>query len=87
MSQEITKVIADGALLSVIGISANKHYEWFTFINEYAAGIGVLLSIVFGVVASAFYVLTYLKKNKNTIEIAKLKKKIARIEDRKAEDD
>jgi len=86
VKQEITKALADGALLSVIGISANKNYEWFTFINEYAAGIGVILSVIFGVVASVFYWLTYRKKTKNAIEIVKLKRELSRIGDRESDD-
>ncbi len=61
MKQEITKALADGtATLAVGGGIANK-LGWFEFINTNAPGLGVLASCLFGVVATVFYFLTYVK--------------------------
>ena len=47
--------------MSAVGTGASSYFGLFTFINENAPGIGVLLSLVFGVVGLIFYYLTWKK--------------------------
>ncbi len=61
MKQESVKALADGAIISAVSTGANSYFGWFTFINANAPGIGVLLSLVFGVVGLVFYYLTWKK--------------------------
>lgn len=61
MKQETVKHIADGATLSAVGSGASSYFEWFTFINANAPGIGILLSFFFGVIGLVFYWLTWKK--------------------------
>jgi len=72
MKQETIKHLADGATISAVSSGASSYFGWFTFINENAAGIGVILSFLFGVTASVFYCLTWRKAtlaNENKKEI------------------
>ena len=76
MKQEIVKVLTDGAntltTVSGIGTSAWGALEYWDFINTNAAGIGVLLTMLFGMVAIIFNFYNSLKisqaeKNKKDI--------------------
>jgi len=55
VKQESLKVLADGATTLAVGSGASSYFGWFVFINEYAPGVGVILSFVFGVVGIIFY--------------------------------
>ncbi len=61
MKQESVKHLADGATTLAVSTGASSYFGWFTFINTNAPGIGVLLSLVFGVVGLIFYYLTWKK--------------------------
>lgn len=67
MKQEIVKVLTDGAntltTVSGIGTSAWGALEYWDFVNTNAAGIGVLLTILFGLVAIIFNFYNSLKLN------------------------
>jgi len=61
VKQESVKALADGATISAVSTGASSYFGWFTFVNANAPGIGVLLSMVFGVVGLIFYYLTWKK--------------------------
>jgi len=67
VKQEIVKVLTDGAntltTVSGIGTSAWGALEYWDFINTNAAGIGVLLTMLFGMVAIVFNFYNSLKLN------------------------
>lgn len=72
MSQNTVKALADGAIATAATAGAGSYLGWFDFINQNAAGIGVIISFLSFVVAITFYVLTYRKpdnsrKNANKI--------------------
>ncbi len=62
MKQESVKSLADGAMTLAVSSGASSYFGWFTFINDNAPGIGVLLSFMFGSIGIIFYYLT-LKKS------------------------
>ena len=83
MKQEIVKVLTDGAntltTVSGIGTSAWGALEYWDFINTNAAGIGVLLTLLFGMVAIVFNFYNSLKLNqadKNKKDISGLGEKL-----------
>lgn len=83
MKQEIVKVLTDGAntltTVSGIGTSAWGALEYWDFINTNAAGIGVLLTMLFGMVAIVFNFYNSLKLNqadKNKKDISGLGEKL-----------
>ena len=55
MKQESVKHLADGAITLAVGSGASSYYGWFVFINEFAPGVGVILSFVFGTIGIIFY--------------------------------
>jgi hypothetical protein len=57
----IEKHLADGATISAVGSGASSYFGWFEFVNDNAAGIGVLLSFFFGSIGLIFYWLTWKK--------------------------
>jgi len=59
--QESVKHLADGATALAVSIGANSYLGWFTFINTNAPGIGVLLSLIFGLIGLVFYILNWRK--------------------------
>lgn len=61
MKQETVKHFADGATISAVGTGASSYFGWFSFINDNAPGIGVLLSLIFGVIGIVFYYMTWKK--------------------------
>ena len=61
MKQESLKHLADGATISAVSTGAGNYLGWFGFINENAPGIGVLLSMFFGICGVVFYVISYRK--------------------------
>ena len=61
MKQESVKHLADGATTLAVSTGASSYFGWFTFLNSNAPGIGVLLSLVFGVIGLVFYYLTWRK--------------------------
>lgn len=61
MKQESVKHLADGATTLAVSSGASSYFGWFTFINENAPGIGVLLSFLFGSIGLIFYWLTWKK--------------------------
>ena len=74
MKTDTVKHLADGATTLAVSSGASSYFGWFIFINEYAAGIGVVLSAIFGLVASVFYCLTWQKttlanENKKDLEV------------------
>ena len=74
MKQESVKHLADGATISAVSTGASSYFGWFTFVNENAPGIGVLLSFFFGVIGLIFYWLTWKKSmlaEANKKELAK----------------
>lgn len=73
MKQESAKHLADGATTLAISSGASSYFGWFTFINDNAPGIGVLLSLFFGVIGVIFYYLNQKKltladENKNKLD-------------------
>lgn len=73
MKQELTKVLADGTVTLAVGGGIATKLGWFEFINVNASALGFLASVFFGVVATLFYLLTYLKatqsdENKKNLE-------------------
>jgi len=62
VKQENVKSLADGATTLAVSSGASSYFGWFTFINDNAPGIGVLLSLIFGLIGIIFYWLT-LKKS------------------------
>ena len=80
MKQESVKHLADGATISAVSTGASSYFGWFTFINENAPGIGVLLSFFFGVIGLIFYYLTWKKSTlaeTNKKELDSNKKELA----------
>lgn len=73
IKQEVTQTIAEYALLGSVGTGIASEMSWFQFINANAQGLGFITSVVFGIIATVFYVITYLKKTNNTKEIENLK--------------
>jgi hypothetical protein len=61
VKQESVKHLADGATTLAVGSGASSYFGWFVFVNNNAAGIGVLLSFFFGVIGLIFYWLTWRK--------------------------
>ena len=61
MKLENVKHLADGATISAVGSGASSYFGWFEFVNDNAAGIGVLLSFFFGTIGLIFYWLTWKK--------------------------
>ena len=61
MKQESVKHLADGATTLAVSAGASSYFEWFTFLNANAPGIGVLLSLVFGLIGLIFYYLNWKK--------------------------
>lgn len=61
MKQESVKHLADGATTLAVSSGASSYFGWFTFINENAPGVGVILSFLFGVIGIIFYWLTWSK--------------------------
>lgn len=61
MKQESVKHLADGATTLAVSTGASSYFGWFTFINANAPGIGVLLSLVFGLIGLVFYYLNWKK--------------------------
>ena len=61
MRQESVKHLADGATTLAISSGASSYFGWFTFINNNAPGIGVLLSFFFGSIGLIFYFFTWKK--------------------------
>lgn len=79
MKQELTKGIADGATTLAVSAGASSYFGWFTFINDNAPAIGILLSFFFGVSGLVFYWLTWKKSilaDENKIEILKQGEKL-----------
>ncbi|MCJ8292900.1 MAG: hypothetical protein MJK15_00705 [Colwellia sp.] len=82
MNQEIAKTIADTATAVAVTAGASSYFKVFEFLNQYAGGIGVLISLLSFTVATTFYVLTYRKPDAsidNTVEIKKLKEQLKNI--------
>lgn len=83
MKQETLKHLADGtsALAVSTGIG-NSAFVYWDFINKNAAGIGVILSVFFGLIAIGFNIYNARKSrlsSENEKEIEKLKKQLAAI--------
>jgi len=55
------EIIAHSATTLAVGAGASSYFEWFTFINTNAPGIGILLSFFFGTAGLIFYFLTWKK--------------------------
>lgn len=71
MKQELSKHLADGA--TTLAVSTGATSSVLGYINHYAAGIGVLCTIFFGLIGSFFYYITWKKstladQNKADIE-------------------
>lgn len=68
MSRETIKALADSSNILTastgIGTSAWGALEYWNFINTNAAGIGVMLTVSFGLIAIAFNLYNSLKLNK-----------------------
>lgn len=86
MKQETIKHLADGtATLAVSTGIGNSAFVYWDFINHNAAGIGVLLSFLFGVIAIGFNIYSARKAkqaNDNKLEIKRLKKQLSEISQR-----
>jgi hypothetical protein len=86
LKQEIVKHSADGAVILAISTGAGNYLGWFDFINQNAAGIGVIISFLSFIVAVVFYILTYRKPDnsrKNTAEIIALKAALNAVSERR----
>lgn len=73
MKQEIASHLGHGATALAVGTGTSSYFGWFTFINENAPGVGVLLSAFFGFTGLFFYYITWKKstladQNKADIE-------------------
>lgn len=73
IKQEVTQTIANYALGTSVVSGAAVDMGWFDFINANAPGLGFIASVVFGLIATMFYFITYIKKTANTKEIEKLR--------------
>lgn len=76
MKQETVKHLADGAVVSAGGMGISSYMGWFSFINENAPGIGVIISLIALIVGIGFNVynsskLTQTDKNKAEIDTIK----------------
>jgi uncharacterized membrane-anchored protein len=87
MRHEITKQIGDTATGLAVSGGVAVELGWFEFINANATGLGFISSVIFGIIGTAFYWLSYTKKDRNTEKIAELEETLAKIEDRKARDE
>jgi len=87
MRHEITKQIGDTATGLAVSGGVAVELGWFEFINANATGLGFISSVIFGVIGTIFYWLSYRKKDRNTERIVELEGIIAKIEDRKARGD
>lgn len=61
MKQELTRAFADGATTLAVSAGASSYFGWFTFINDNAPAIGIMLSFFFGMAGLIFYWLTWKK--------------------------
>lgn len=92
MKQETIKELADGLNVLTastgVGSSAWGALEYWDFINTNAAGIGVLLTLFFGLIAIFFNIYNSSKLNKsdeNSKKIKELVNIIASISERKSD--
>lgn len=74
MKQHTSEVLGHGTTGLAVSSGASSYFGWFQFINDNAAGIGVLLSFVFGTIGAIFYFLTWRKsiqadQNKKDLEM------------------
>lgn len=72
MKQESVKNLADGATTLAVSSGASSYFGWFNLVNDNAPGIGVLLSLLFGIIGIVFYWLTLKKStlaDENKIEL------------------
>ena len=64
MKQESLKHIGDGALALAVGTGGvSSGLSFLDFINAYAAGLGFLSSVIFGIAGLVFYKLSLNKQN------------------------
>ena len=61
MRQEVTRVLADGAVSLAVGSGIATKLGWFEFINTNAPALGFIASCTFGIIATVFYLMTYSK--------------------------
>ena len=73
IKQELTQTIANYAMGASVGTGIASEMTWFQFINANAQGLGFITSVVFGLIGTLFYFITYIKKTDNTKEIEKLR--------------
>ncbi len=89
MKQDSARYLADGAATLAVSTGAGNYYGWFDFINQNAAGIGVIISFLSFCVAVTFYIMTYRKSDnshKNTDKIKELESQIDSMLKRKSKD-
>jgi len=86
VKQESAKALGDGAATLAASTGVGSYLGWFDFINQNAAGIGVIISFISLCVAVTFYVMTYNKpdnSDKNLERIKLLEDQLKGISDRK----
>ena len=84
MKQETVKHLGDGA--TTLAVSTGMGSSWLGFLNHNAAGIGVILTFIFGCIGVLFYYLNWKKTvqaEHNAKEIEDLKSQLAGISQRK----
>lgn len=71
MKQDLIKVIADGTSVIAVALGGTssaakvaENYGWLEFFDTHAAGLGVVCSIIFGIMAVFFNILNNRKFNK-----------------------
>lgn len=73
--------LLDASAIGAFGLSsvsgASSYFGWFNFVNTYAPGIGVLLSLFFGLVGAYFMFKSSKKEKKAEVN----ERKIEDIED------
>ena len=93
MNQVSAKEFADGLniLTASTGVSSSAWgaLEYWDFVNTNAAGIGVLITLFFGIIAICFNIYNSSKLNQsdeNTKKIKELQMQLAAINERKSKD-
>ena len=80
LNQETSKHIADVAMAVTTVTGAGS--SWLGYLNNNAAGIGVIMTFFFGVCGVAFYVMSYRKAtlaDANAIKVEALEGKIDQL--------
>lgn len=81
MNYDTAKALGDGAAALAVSTGASSYLGWFDFINQYASGIGVIISFLAFVSAVVFYIMTYNKPDNSSENAAKIMELQSELDD------